>query len=131
MAQPPSSHPKDIAYALQQRWAIAFSQQDWNQLASLYTQEAQLFGGKPELFTSRQGVLRYFEAIPPGVAIVAEFGAQNVIQIAPDVIVSAGDVIFRSAGPASEPKSHRITLVLIERARQWRIASHHASPKRP
>jgi len=118
----------DISGELQALWADAFGRQEWEFLASLYTDDAQLFGGKPDLFTSREGVRRYFEAMPPGAALTAKFGAQHVVQIAPDVIVSAGDVAFRRAG-ALEPRQHRITLVIANRAGQWRIASHHASPK--
>lgn len=118
----------DISGKLQALWADAFGRQEWELLASLYTDDAQLFGGKPDLVTSREGVRRYFEAMPPGAALTAKFGAQHVVQIAPDVIVSAGDVAFRRAG-ALELRQHRITLVIANRGGQWRIASHHASPK--
>jgi len=118
-----------ISATLQALWAEAFGRQDWESLVSLYTDDAQLFGGAPELFTSRQGVLQYFEAIPPGAALTAKFGAQHVVQVAPDVIVSAGEVSFRRAVAVSEPRQHRITLVIANRGGEWRIASHHASPK--
>lgn len=118
-----------ISGKLQALWADAFGRQDWTSLAALYTDDAQLFGGKPDLFTSREGVLRYFEAMPPGTALTAEFGAQHVVQVGPDVIVSAGDVAFRRADALAEPRRHRVTLVLANRGGEWRIASHHASPK--
>ena len=118
-----------ISGKLQALWTDAFGRQDWESLASLYTDDAQLFGGTPNLFTSRQGVRRYFDAIPPGAALTAKFGAQHVVQVAPDVIVSAGDVAFRRAGALAEPRQHRITLVITNRGGEWRIASHHASPK--
>ena len=117
-----------ISGKLQALWADAFGRQEWELLASLYTDDAQLFGGTPDLFTSREGVRQYFEAMPPGAALTAEFGAQHVVQVAPDVIVSAGDVTFRRAG-ALELRQHRITLVITNRGGQWRIASHHASAK--
>jgi uncharacterized protein (TIGR02246 family) len=127
MNQPPLD-AAEISGALQTHWAAAFGQRDWKLLAALYTDDAQLFGGKPELFTSREGVRRYFEAMPP-VGLVAEFGSQHVVQAGHDAIVSAGDVTFRRTVPAAEPRPHRITMVLVRRDGQWRIASHHASPK--
>ena len=114
---------------VQALWAEAFGRQDWASLAALYTDDAQLFGGKANLFTSREGVRRYFDALPSGAALTAKVGAQHVIQVAPDVVVSAGEVYFCRAGALAEPRPHRITLVLANREGQWLIASHHASPK--
>jgi uncharacterized protein (TIGR02246 family) len=119
----------EISGALQQRWSAAFGQRDWTALASLYTDDAQLFGGKPDLFTKRDGVLRYFEAMPAGAPMTATFGAQHVVHLAPGVIVSAGKIAFRHAGALAEPRPYRITLVLAFQDGQWRIASHHASPE--
>ena len=119
----------EIAGKLHERWTAAFDRRDWNLLAALYTDKAQLFGSKPDLFTSREGVLRYFEGMPPGTALTAKFGVQHVTQVAADVIVSAGQVAFLRAAALAEPRHFRITLVLVVEDGEWRIANHHASPR--
>jgi ketosteroid isomerase-like protein len=121
--------PADIVSDLQLKWTLFFNQRDIDGLASLYSRESCLFGGKPDLYVAVSGIHSYFSALPP-FGLRAEFGDSTVVKLSTTVINSAGFVTFGKAQPAPSdaPMRYRITLALIEEDGAWKIACHHASP---
>ena len=124
-----NSAATDIVSQVEQNWVRCFGKRDIEGLSQLYSREACLFGGKPELFRTRDGVRSYFSALPTA-PLRAEFGERTVLQLSPTVISSAGFMKFciLDAEPSQATHPYRITLILVEEDGDWKIAGHHASP---
>ena len=110
------------------RWVAAFHQADWQAMQSLYATDAQLFGGKQSLYLGHAGVLRYFGAIALTAQLKAEFDRPNIIAPTAETLVAAGYVQF-GRDDGTPMRTYRMTQMLVRRAGQWLICSHHASPK--
>ena len=113
---------------LRARWVAAFHKADWQAMQSLYTSYAQLFGGKQSLYLGHGGVLRYFSTIPLTAQLSASFDLPHVIAPTADTLVAAGFVQF-GRDDGTPVRTFRMTQMLVRRAGQWLICSHHASPK--
>ncbi len=110
------------------RWTAAFHANDWPAMQSLYTPDAQLFGGKQPLYTGQAGVFQYFDTIAQPERLRATYAPAHVIRPTPDTIVAAGYVAF-GRDDGSPMRTYRMTQMLVRRDGQWLICSHHASPK--
>jgi len=116
---------------MQRRWAEAFARADAGALASLYTEEALFFGSMPDLYRQSDGVRRYFATLPKGYEGAA-FGETHAVEISSDLIVSSGFVTFTGERDGSRfSLLYRMSWTLVRSGREWKIASHHASPKNP
>ena len=113
---------------LRARWVAAFHKADWQAMQSLYTSDAQLFGGKQSLYLGHGGVLRYFSTIPLTAQLSASFDLPHVIAPTADTLVAAGFVQF-GRDDGTPARTFRMTQMLVRRAGLWLICSHHASPK--
>src|SRR4051794_9094596 len=121
----------DTVAKMQSRWAEAFARADVAALASLYAEDALFFGSTPELYRQSSGVRRYFETLPRGYERAA-FGETHTVEIKPDLIVSAGFVTFTGERDGDRFwLPYRTSWTLVRDSGEWKIASHHASPKNP
>jgi uncharacterized protein (TIGR02246 family) len=121
----------DVVAQMQRRWAEAFARADADVLASLYTEDALFFGSMPDLYLQRSGVRRYFETLPKGYEGAA-FGETQAVEINPNLIVAAGFVTFTGErGGERFCLLYRMSWTLTRSGEDWRIVSHHASPKNP
>ena len=119
----------DTVVHMQRRWSEAFARADADALASLYTEDALFFGSMPDLYLQRSGVRRYFETLPKGYEGAA-FGETHAVEIGHDVIASAGFVTFTGERDGKHfSLLYRMSWTLVRTGAEWRIASHHASPK--
>ena len=50
----------------------------------------------------------------------------EVRQVAPDVVVTAGHVVFADG---DRPSPYRMTWALVKQDGNWKIAQHHGSPQ--
>jgi uncharacterized protein (TIGR02246 family) len=118
-----------IVAQIQRRWAAAFARADADALASLYIEDALFFGSMPDLYCGRSGVRQYFETLAKGYEGAA-FADTHTVEISPDLIVSAGFVTFTGERDGERfSLLYRMSWTLVRSGEQWRIASHHASPK--
>lgn len=115
---------RDTVAHMQQRWMSAFDRADWEALEQLYTPDALLFGGKPDLYCGPGGVLAYFGALAAGGS--ATFGETTILASSSSLILTAGFVTFQREAIA---RPHRMSWTLLKDFQGWRIASHHASPR--
>ncbi|MBV8848967.1 MAG: nuclear transport factor 2 family protein [Methylobacteriaceae bacterium] len=119
----------DIVACVQRRWAEAFARSDSNAMALLYTDDALFFGSMPDLYIGRSGVRHYFTILPKGYKAAA-FADTCTVEISRDLIVSAGFVTFTGARDGARfSLVYRMSWTLVRIGVEWRIASHHASPK--
>jgi uncharacterized protein (TIGR02246 family) len=118
-----------VVAEVQQRWAQAFARSDIDSLVSLYGEQTLFFGSTPHLYLGRNGVRRYFETLTKGYEGAA-FGESHVAEISPDVIVSAGFVTFTGKHDGKHfSLVYRMSWTLVRGGGEWKIASHHGSPK--
>jgi uncharacterized protein (TIGR02246 family) len=119
----------DVVAQIQRRWSDAFARADIDALASLYTNDALFFGSKPDLYVGRIGVRRYFETLAKGYEAAA-FADTSCIELARDLIAAAGFVRFTGERDGERfAILYRVSWTLIRTGDDWKIASHHASPK--
>ncbi|HWJ76010.1 MAG TPA: SgcJ/EcaC family oxidoreductase [Kaistia sp.] len=108
-----------------EQWVAAFNSRDLDAHMALYTEDALLFGSVDVLHVGRAAVRTYFAERPPGVH-VARYPMPTVLQLAPDVVATAGHVDFADG---DDPMPYRMTWMLVRRAGDWQIAQHHGSPR--
>ena len=119
----------DIASNMTSRWADTFSKFDPEAQASLYSTHALFFGSNPTLYRGRDGVKAYFEALPKWDSRAVRFTDVSTAQVNPELINFAAIAWFDVDGA---PKlSVKITWVMAREDGDWKIVSHHVSPKAP
>lgn len=123
-----SDEAAQVVADVQARWVAAFHKADWAAMQSLYASDAQLFGGKQSLYLGHAGVLRYFSTIALTAQLKADFERPHTVAPTPDTLVAAGYVQF-GRDDGTPMRTYRMTQMLVRRAGQWLICSHHASPK--
>jgi uncharacterized protein (TIGR02246 family) len=122
--------PSDAVASVEAAWSSAFAKWDLDALASLYTDDATLFGTSPNLFVGKDDVKKYFQALPAGVFKSAVFSDQHLTVLSKTTIITSGYVTFtKDVNGQATPLPFRITLVLVKQGHQWKIVAHHASPK--
>lgn len=119
----------DIASDIMSRWADTFSQFDPEAQASLYSKHALFFGSNPTLYRGRDGVKAYFEALPKWDSRAVRFTDVSTAQVNPELINFAAIAWFDVDG--APRLSVKITWVMAREDGDWKIVSHHVSPKAP
>ncbi|MBZ9938216.1 nuclear transport factor 2 family protein [Mesorhizobium sp. BR1-1-16] len=108
-----------------EQWVAAFNSRDLDAHMALYTDDALLFGSVDVLHAGRPAVRGYFAGRPPGVRVM-RYPMPTVLQLAPDVVATAGHVDFANG---EDPMPYRMTWMLVRRDGGWQIAQHHGSPR--
>jgi uncharacterized protein (TIGR02246 family) len=111
-----------------ERWSANFNKLDADALASLYSKDALFYGSTPTLYRGKEGVATYFNALPRWKSPTVQFTDLVVTPIGSDAINVAGTASFVLSENAP-PVSFRLTWVVIREDNDWKIVSHHASPK--
>jgi ketosteroid isomerase-like protein len=109
-------------------WAAAFAENSPAAMALLYQDGSMLYGSKAELFEGIEGAMRYFSGLAPRRSRAAQFT---------EVTASfAGDAVIAMAATATfvvsdaPPLVTRFTQTWVKTGEEWRVLSHHASPKK-
>ncbi len=119
----------DLVVAMQREWKSAFERRDWDALAALYAPRTAFYGSTATFYATPAGVRRYFELLPPSY-FRADYAVPDVMRLADDVIAATGEVMFFTRDDAGVAEhSYRMTHVLCREQGEWRIATHHASPR--
>jgi uncharacterized protein (TIGR02246 family) len=126
---PSSAGPADQAVSgIIEKWSAAFTRLDADALASLYSSNALLFGSAPPLYKGKEGVAAYFNALPRWKSPTVQFTDLVVTPMGSDLINVAGIASFVVSEDAP-PVSFRLTWVVVREDNDWKIISHHVSPK--
>ena len=126
---PSSAGPADQTVSgLMEKWSASFNKLDADALASLYSKNALFFGGTPPLYRDREGVTTYFSTLPRWKSPTVQFTDLAVNPIGADVINVAATAIF-VFGEDTPAVPFRLTWVIIREDNDWKIVSHHASPR--
>ena len=114
-----------IVAALQAAWAAAFAARDIGALVALYAEDALFFGSTAPLYRGRGGVRTYFATLRTDI-VLEEFERFESRMHSDALIVAAGYWRFRFG---AQTRPFRLTWTLIPENGQWKIATHHASPR--
>jgi hypothetical protein len=82
---PAKPGPNEDAVAVRATWEQTFNSGDADQIATLYTKDAMMFGSTAQLFTGTDGVHTYFSKLPAGIRVV--FGGGLLVPFARLAIV--------------------------------------------
>src|SRR5882762_5399113 len=129
LSSPVSADPAEQAVSgIIEKWSASFTKLDADGLASLYSKNALFFGSTPPLYKGKEGVAAYFNTLPRWKSPTVQFTDLVTTPIGSDVINVAGTASFVVSENAP-PVSFRLTWVIIREDGDWKIASHHVSPK--
>jgi uncharacterized protein (TIGR02246 family) len=120
----------EIVSGIIKRWSASFNKLDAKALASLYSKNAFFFGSNPTLYRGHEGVAAYFNALPRWSSPTVQFTDVRTAQVNPDLINFAGTASFL-IDEGAPPLSVKISWVIAREDGNWKIASHHVSPKAP
>lgn len=121
---------EDAVSGILARWAAGFSKLDANAIAALYSKDSLFYGSTPPLYKGRQGVAASFNAVPRFKDPKVEFTDLAIVPIGADVINVAGTATF-TVSETAPPLVLRLSQVLVREDGDWKIVSHHVSPKAP
>jgi hypothetical protein len=119
----------DLANSLLNLWAAAFSQNSPAAMALLYQDDSMLYGSKAELFLGSEGAMKYFSGLAARRHRQVRFDDVSASLAGDQAIAIAATAYFVMAD--AQPLVARWTQTWVRVASEWRVISHHASPKQP
>ncbi len=120
----------EAAVALQRAWTEAFQARDLAALSALYAGETAFYGSTAEFYTTPSGVRTYFEILPLSYKR-SDYAVPHVVRLGDAAMAATGEVTFYREEPdgTMTPLPFRMTHVLVKQGADWKIATHHASPR--
>ena len=121
--------PAEEANATVERWSAAYSSNDPEAIAKLYTSDAILLGTvSPIMSEGIDAIVKYFTPTK-GSGNTNKLGERRTIVLGDNAVVVAGFYEFtRLQEGKPVPAPSRFTMLVVKRDGEWRIAHHHSSP---
>jgi len=122
----------EAAVAVQKAWTRAFEARDLTALSGLYAEDTAFYGSTAEFYSTPAGVRTYFEILPLSYKR-SDYKVPHVVRLGDNTMAATGEVTFyreESDGTVTE-LPFRMTHVLVRQGVDWKIATHHASPRPP
>lgn len=117
------------ANAVLDRWSAAYTSNDPEAIARIYSPDAILLGTvSPVISKGTEAILKYFSATK-GSGNKNAIQERNTIVLGDEAAVVTGFYEFsgtRDGKPWVRPS--RFTMLVTKRGGEWRIAHHHSSP---
>ncbi len=122
--------PKEDANATVDRWSAAYSTNDPEVVAKVYTPDAILLGTvSPVISVGTEAILKYFAPLK-GSGNKNTIKERHTIVLGDDAVLVTGFYEFSGVTdgkPWARPS--RFTMLVTKRAGQWLIAHQHSSPR--
>jgi uncharacterized protein (TIGR02246 family) len=124
--------PAEEANAAVERWSAAYSSNDPEEIAKLYTKDAVLLGTvSPIMSEGTEAIIKYFTP-SKGSGNKNKIGEHRTMVLDDNAVVVAGFYEFtRMQDGKPVPGPSRFTMLVTRREGEWRIAHHHSSPLVP
>jgi uncharacterized protein (TIGR02246 family) len=122
----------EAAVAVQKAWTRAFEARDLTALSGLYAEDTAFYGSTAAFYSTPAGVRTYFEILPLSYKR-SDYKVPHVVRLGEDAMAATGEVTFyreEADGTVTE-LPFRMTHVLVRQGGDWKIATHHASPRPP
>ena len=117
--------------AATEHWAQTFNRGDPSEIASLYLDDAVLWGTvAPGLLTGRQEIHAYFSrACVPGALPRVQIEQQH-LRVMGEIAVNSGAYLFHVIDQGQErPLPARFSMVWRKTPQGWRLVDHHSSAR--
>lgn len=115
---------------IEREWNAAALHWDADKFASIYTDDALFFGGRPGISVGRPAIREYFSSYvgilkSTSMALVD----QHLRQLGPETILAQGYVNFKFLLESGKNTSTvmRTTLTIVRRDGKWKLIQHHFS----
>ena len=118
--------PMQLARESFARWADAFSAADVEPLVRLYTENAMMYGSRPQLLRGHDAIRDYLGSFSTLGPKQIRFQQVRAEWAGPGAVSAAADAILCFGG--NTEVLMRFTNVLVDEQQAWKIACHHASP---
>ncbi len=120
----------EAAVAVQKAWTEAFEARDLVALSGLYAEETAFYGSTAEFYATPAGVRTYFEILPLSYKR-SDYAVPHVVRLGDNAMAATGEVMFYREEPDGTVTElpFRMTHVLVRQGDDWKIATHHASPR--
>jgi uncharacterized protein (TIGR02246 family) len=121
---------REALAAVEEEWTRAATRWDADALASLYSEDALFFGGKPGHCTGREAVREYFASyvgtIASGSISLSELES---VLVSTDCVLAQGFAQFTFKLESGEITRSRLrgTLLFQRQGGPWKIRQHHFS----
>jgi uncharacterized protein (TIGR02246 family) len=115
---------------VERRWNEAAHKWDLEAFASIYTEDALFFGGRPGFFSGVDQIKEYYRSYVGVVASAAiKYHEQKIIELAPGALLAQGfaDFNFTLANGDRGRTRLRSTNILVMRDNDWKVIQHHFS----
>ena len=121
--------PAEEANAVVERWSAAFSSNEPEAIAKIYTSDAILLGTvSPIMSEGTDAIVKNFTPTK-GTGNKNKLGDRRTIVLGDNAVVVTGFYEFtRMQEGKPVPGPARFTMLLVKRDGEWRIAHHHSSP---
>ncbi len=120
-----------VAVDVQKAWKQAFEAREFDKLAALYADNTAFYGSTRTFYSTPAGVREYFRVLPPNF-VRSDYEVPHIVRLGDNAMAATGEVMFYTEddGKLTE-RPFRMTHVLVRENGQWKIATHHASPRPP
>ena len=115
---------------IEREWNAAALHWDADKFASIYTDDAIFFGGRPGISVGRSGIREYFASYvgilkSTSMALVD----QHLRELGPETFLAQGYVNFKFLLESGKNTSTvmRTTLTIVKRDGKWQLIQHHFS----
>jgi uncharacterized protein (TIGR02246 family) len=121
--------PAEDANVVVERWSTAYSSNDPEAIAKVYTSDAVLLGTvSPIMSEGTDAIVKYFSPVK-GSGNKNKLGERRTFVLGDNAVVVAGFYEFtRMQEGKAVPGPARFTMLVTKRDGEWRIAHHHSSP---
>jgi uncharacterized protein (TIGR02246 family) len=121
--------PAEDANAVVERWSTAYTANDPEAIAKIYTPDAILLGTvSPIMSEGTDAIVKYFTPTK-GTGNQNKIGDRRTIVLGDNAVVVTGFYEFtRMQEGKPVPAPSRFTMLVVKRNGEWRIAHHHSSP---
>jgi len=121
--------PAEDANAVVERWSAAYTANDPEAIAKMYTPDAILLGTvSPIMSEGTEAIVKYFTPTK-GTGNQNKLGDRRTIVLGDNAVVVTGFYEFtRMQEGKPVPAPSRFTMLVVKRDGEWRIAHHHSSP---
>lgn len=123
---------QDALRSIERRWNEAATPWNPDGLASIYTEDALFYGGRPQHYVGREGVRDYFRSYV-GIlrSVTLKLVDQHIVNFTPAAFIAQGlgEFGFVLSSGKQTRNELRTTLTIVKRDHEWSIVGHHFSPK--
>lgn len=120
--------PGEDASAVVDRWSAAYTSNDPDVIAALYTPDAVLLGTVSPIMSEGTAAIKTYFAAVKGTGNRNAIRERRIIVLDDNAVVVTGFYDFSNNQQPPVVRPSRFTMLVTRKGGEWRIAHHHSSP---